>query len=373
MDILDTVREMKPTYPASGQAPRRALHQEIARSQRRRPLGRVAVASVAGAAVAAVAITGSLLLPPEIAGQPQAASASAYLNETAASIRAAAVAPMKVSITTQHLGMIGGPNEKFQPFGNLRTGATAAVITESSSTYISDPDRTYSETSRTDLHAVEVYGDEAAVDDAWTSYYGASYPIGAKPATSHEVQKYDAYVEGLSVPTSDFPSDAAAFLAAWETGMEEKMAAEKAEAAEMPQEGEPDTNGLYESIEAELDIPAAEHMLNELGHSVSLLTAPAEYRAIFLEALALADGITVEQGATAIKVLVYETDDARYRLTVNPEAGAIVKIEKFLLRVLPELWNRHTKDDPLVEVGSAPFLPQTVPDFAVSFSSEPVD
>ncbi|WP_047519085.1 hypothetical protein [Microbacterium sp. ZOR0019] len=79
--------------------------------------------------------------------------------------------------------------------------------------------------------------------------------------------------------------------------------------------------------------------------------------------------LTYEQIAA---VLGYETDDARFRLTVNPEAGAIVKIEKFLLRALPELWNRHTKDDPLVDVGSAPFLPANVPDFSASFTSLPL-
>jgi hypothetical protein len=373
MDILDTVREMKPTYRASSQAPRRALHQAIARSRRRRPLGRIAAASVAGAAIAAVVITTSTLMPPGTVSQPQAASASTYLNETAASIRSAVAQPAEVTITTQHLGMIGGPNEKFKPFGNLRTGATAAVLTESSATYVSEPDRTYSGTSDTALHVVEIYGDETAANDAWTSYYGSSFPIGAEPVTSTEVHKYDAFVEDLPVPTSEFPFEPAAFLAAWEAGMEEQLIVEKAEAAKMPMNGEPETNGLYESIEEGLAIPAPEHMLTELGHSVPILTAPAEYRATFLEALALAEGITVEEDTSENKVLVYETDDTRFRLTVNPEAGAIVKIEKFVLRVLPELWNKHTKDDPLVEVGSAPFLPEDVPEFAASFSSAPAE
>ncbi|MCZ4301483.1 hypothetical protein [Microbacterium oxydans] len=371
MDILDTVREMKPTYATSSQAPRRALHQEIGRT-RRRPIGRVVAVSVGGTAVAAVAVTASLLIPPGVVGEPQAASASTYLNETAASIRDAVVQPMQVTITTHHLGMIGGPNEKFLPFGSFRTGATAAVVTEASDTYVSNTDRTYSQTSHTDLHAAAQYGDESAVERAWTSYYGSEYPIGAEPATSTEVLEYEAALEFLPVSPSDFPADPVAFLAAWEEGLEAKLVAEKAEAAKMPQDGEPETNGLYESIEEEFAVPAAEHMLNALGHSVVILTASAEYRATFLEALALAGGITVEEGSSANKVLGYETDDARFRLTVNPEAGAIVKIEKFLLRALPELWNTHTKDDPLVDVGSAPFLPANVPDFSASFTSLPL-
>lgn len=372
MDILDTVREMKPTYPASSQAPRRALHQEIARSRRRRPVGRIVAASLAGTAVAAVAIAATALAPPGVVSQPQAASASTYLNETAASIRAAVAAPMEVTITTRHLGMIGGPNEKFLPFGNLRTDATAAVVTESSATYLSATDGTYSLTGRTDLHAAELFGDEAEIEEAWTEYYGAAYPIGAAPATSTEVEPGEGDAT-LPVSPADFPTDPAAFLAAWESGMASQLAAEKAEAAKMPQDGDPETNGLYDSIEERLAVPVAEHMLNMLGHSVPILTASPEYRATFLEALALADGITVEEGATADKVLVYETDDARFRLTVNPEAGAIVTIEKFLLRVLPEPWSNHTKNEPLVEVGTAPFLPEGVADFSASFSAAPAD
>ncbi|MDF2559177.1 MAG: hypothetical protein K0R99_623 [Microbacterium sp.] len=372
MDILDTVREMKPTYPASSQAPRRALHQEIARSRRRRPVGRIVAVALAGTAVAAVAVTATVLTPPGVVGQPQAASASTYLNETAASIRAAVAAPMEVTITTRHLGMIGGPNEKFLPFGNLRTDATAAVLTESSATYLSATDGTYSLTGRTDFHAAELFGNEAEVERTWTGYYGAAYPIGVAPATSTEVEPGGGD-EDLPVSPTDFPADPAAFLAAWTSGLESQLVAEKAAAAKMPQDGEPETNGLYESIEDRLAMPAAEHMLNMLGHSVPILTASPEYRATFLEALALADGITVEEGTTADKVLVYETDDARFRLTINPEAGTIVKIEKFLLRVLPELWNKHTKDDPLVEVGTAPFLPEGVADFSASFTTAPAD
>ena len=375
MDILDTVREMKPTYPTSSQAPRRALHQEIGRARRRRPVGRIVVASVGGTAVAAVAITASLLIPPGIVGEPQAASASTYLNETAASIRGAVAQPMQVTITDRHLGMIGGPNEKFLPFGSFRTGATAAVVTESTSTYLTAPDGTYSETSHTPFHASDLYGDEAAVEQAWTAYYGSSYPIGTVPSPEPvtEIQTYDVPVDELPVSPADFPSEPAAFLAAWKSGMEALLVSEKAEAAQFPQDGEPETNGLYESIEEEFDIPAAEHMFNQLTWAVPLLTAPAEYRATFLEALALAEGITVEEDSSANKVLVYETDDARFRLTINPEAGAIVKIEKFILRALPELWNRHTDDDPLVDVGSAPFLTADVPDIASSIVSVPVD
>lgn len=272
---------MKPTYATSSQAPRRALHQEIGRT-RRRPIGRVVAVSVGGTAVAAVAVTASLLIPPGVVGEPQAASASTYLNETAASIRDAVVQPMQVTITTHHLGMIGGPNEKFLPFGSFRTGATAAVVTEASDTYVSNTDHTYSQTSHTDLHAAAQYGDESAVERAWTSYYGSEYPIGAEPATSTEVLEYEAALDFLPVSPSDFPADPAAFLAAWEEGLEAKLVAEKAEAAKMPQDGEPETNGLYESIEAEFAVPAAEHMLNALGHFSSDV---AEWKSTFTVAI----------------------------------------------------------------------------------------
>jgi hypothetical protein len=371
MDILDTVREMRPTYPAASQGPRRALHQEIARSRRRRPIGRIVAASIAGVAVAAVAITVSAVIPPGTVGQPQAASASTYLNETAAVMRASATGqPTRLTIETQHLRMVGGPNEKFRPFGDFQTGATGAVITESSSTYMSEPDGTYSWTAHTEFHAEEIYGDESAVREVWSAYYGSEYPIGAEPETTTEMWPGEGD-DPLPVATTDFPSDPAGFLAAWESGMRAQMIAEKAEAATMPMDGEPETNGLYDSIEEHYAVPAPEFMLDLLRHSVPLHVAAPEYRATFLEALALAEGITVEEDATPNKVLVYEAPDERYRLTINPETGTIVQIETFLLRALPELWNNHTKDDPLVDIGSAPFVPEGTPSFKAVFTSEP--
>ncbi|MFB7252535.1 hypothetical protein [Microbacterium sp. NPDC056234] len=305
-------------------------------------------------------------------GQPQAASASTYLNETAAVMRASATGqPTELTIATQHLGMVGGPNEKFRPFGDFQTGATGAVVTETSSTYISESDGTYVWTSQTDLHAAEIYGDESAVRETWSAYYGSGYPIGEEPATRTETWPGQGD-DPLPVPTTDFPTDPAAFLAEWESGMEAQMIAEKAEVANMPMDGEPETNGLYRSIEQHFAIPAAEFMLDLLSHSVPLHVAAPEYRATFLEALALADGITVEDDVTSNKVLVYEAPDERFRLTINPEAGAIVQIERFLLRALPEPWNRHTEDDPLVDVGSAPFVPEGTPSSKTIFTSSPV-
>lgn len=372
MDILDTVREMKPTYPTSPQAPRRALHQAIAQSRRRRPLGRIIGISLAGTAVAAVAVAASVLIPPGVVGQPPAASASTYLNETAASIRSAAAQPVQVTMATRHLRLVGGRNEQSPPFGSFRTDATGAVVTESAVTYLHAADGSSSQTSHTELHATETYGDATAVHRAWTSYYGSSFPIGAEPLTVRDVDVDAPPIGELPVSTTDFPSDPAAFLAAWMTGMEDQLIAAKAEAARMPMDGEPESNGLYASIEERLDIPAAEHMLNELGHSVPILSASPEYRATFLEALALADGMAVENDASADKILVYETDDARFRLTVNPPTGSILRIEKFLLRVPPGPGNVSIEDTTPVEVGSASFLPKEIPDFAVTFTTEPV-
>ncbi len=161
---------------------------------------------------------------------------------------------MEVTITTRHLGMIGGPNEKFLPFGNLRTDAIAAVVTESSATYLSATDGTYSLTGRTDIHAAELFGNEAEVERRGRATTARRIRSAAAPATSTEVEPGEGDAT-LPVSPTDFPADPAAFLAAWERGMESQLVAEKAAAAKMPQDGDPETNGLYDSIEERLAIP----------------------------------------------------------------------------------------------------------------------
>lgn len=373
MDILDTVREMKPDYPASAQAPRRALHREIARSQRSHPMRRFAAISVGGAAVAAFAVAATTLAPPGAVNHPQAASASTYLNETAASMRTAGVgeAPT-VTITTQHLGMVGGPNETSLPFGDIQAGATGAVLTESSSTFLGRADGQYFETSHTELHARDVFGDAAVVETAWNAYYAGTDigPFGTEPETTTGPVADGAFDPELPVSTADFPTDPAAFLDAWTRGMRAQRDAERAKVAELV-DGDPASTGVYDAIDARLDVPAAAHMLRLLAVSVPVQIAPAEYRATFLEALALADGIEIESAATSNKVLVYETADDRYRLTINPDAGAIVKVERFRLRVQTDSWT-PTQGDSSVGVGSASFLPAGIPSVEVSFRTEPV-
>lgn len=377
MDILDAVREMKPDHaftPHAAHAPRRALHREMARSERVRPLKRVALITVGGAAAAAIAVAASTFAPPGTVGEPQAASAATYLNETAASIRAAAVTgqPARITVTIQHLGMVGGPNEKFQPFGDIKNGATGAVVTESSSTYAGEPDGTYSEVARTEFHAQAVYGDKASVEAAWNSYYGETDigVLGTEPSVSTETWP-TGREEPLPVPVAGFPDDPEAFLEAWIAGMDALMVAEKTEAAKRVT-GDPEESGVYDGIHEHFRVPAAEHMLHTLFLSVPLHIGPAEYRATFLEALALAEGIAVEEDSASNKVLVYEGAESRYRLTIDPAAGAIVKFEQFLLKVPGELWTRHTKDDPPVDVGSAAFLPADIPSRVRFFTSEPV-
>ncbi|UNK70932.1 hypothetical protein [Microbacterium sp. H1-D42] len=374
MDILDTVRDMKPDYPASAQASRRVLHREIARSKKSHQVRRVAAFSVGGAAVAAFAVAASTFAPPGAVNQPQAASASTYLNETAASIRAAGAGESTaVTITTQHLGLVGGPNTTSLPFGDIRAGATGAVVTESSSTFRGGADGEYSQTSHTELHASDVYGDEAAVESAWNAYY-AETDIGAfgtLPDTMTEAVPGGAFDRDLPVSTTDFPTDPAVFLEEWTQGMKTQLAVERAKAADLV-DGDPESTGIYDVIDARLGVPTASHMLNELMVSVPVQIASAEYRATFLEALALAKGIEVESADTSNKVLVYETADDSYRLTVDPEAGAIVTVEWFRLRV-PTDSSAPTADDSPVAVGSAAFLPDDVPSVEVSFRSEPAN
>ncbi|UPL09937.1 hypothetical protein [Microbacterium sufflavum] len=376
MDIFDQVREIRPTYPTSPQAPRRALHQEIARSRRSRPLRRIAVVSLGGAAVAAAVVTAIAVAPPGVVSQPQAASAAEYLTETAASIRAAAAAApasetTAVTITTRHLGMVGGPNTVFAPFGDIRAGATGAVVSQWSGTYRLDADGTLHVTDQIRFHSTDVYGDEAAVATAWNDYYGSTEigPLGTPPV-AEDPHSADSPPETLPVSPADFPHDPAAFLEAWTQGMRDLMDAEIAESAELV-DGDLEESGILDRTYERYDVPAAEHMLSTLATSTLLHTGSPEYRATFLEALALAPGITVEEDSTAVKVLAYASDEQRYRLSIDPAAGAVVQIDEFLLAVPGQLWNRHTKDDPPVEVGSAPFLPDGIPSRSSTFRSAP--
>lgn len=372
MDVFDQVRELRPTYSPSAQAPRRALHREIARSQRSRPLRRTAVVSLGGAAVAAAVVTAVAVSPPGVVSQPQAASASVYLTETAASIRAAAsAAPAQLTVVDRRLQFVGGPNTVFLPFGDIRAGATGAVMTESAMTLGEGSDGTTGIVSWTEFHSLEVYGDETAVADAWNSYYGDTDigPLGTAPEIGPPSSS-DLWEETLPVMPADFPADAESFLAAWTQGMEELLAAGIAEGAELV-EGDPEESGVNDGVIERYGVPAAEHMIFTLATSPLVQSASPEYRATFLEALALAPGITVEEDSSAVKVLAYASEDTRYRLSIDPSAGAIVQIDEFLLKVPGALWNNHTKDDPLVDVGSAPFVPDEIPSRSVLFRTTP--
>jgi len=344
MDVLDSVRELKPAYPVTTHAPRRALHREIARSQRR-PLRRVALVTAGAAAAAAVAITASTFAPPGSIGGPEAASASAYLNETAASLRSSAVAGHATSTTIvlEQLRMVGGPDASDEPFGSIRTGATGAVLTESSDSYVSSSDgSSVTWTSSTDFHAGEVYGDAAAVEAAWNSYYGETYVgvLDKEPVTSAPNRPIDVAGAGIPVPLADFPADPQAFLNAWTQGMTEaSMEAGTASGAD-------DAASAGQS--------AAENMMWTLATSVLPYVATPEYRATFLEALALAEGIVVEDGDASAKVLVHETSDQRFRLVISPEDGMIVSAELSA-----------------PDGGTAEFVPEGTPDYAIRTSTAP--
>lgn len=377
MDILDTVRDMKPDHaftPHAAQAPRRALHREMARAERVGPLKRVAFIAVGGAAAAAIAVTASTFAPPGTVGEPQAASAATHLNETAASIRAAAVAgqPTETTITLEQLLMVGGSDAVLEPFGSIRTGAIGAVITESSDTYVSQADGgAYTWTSNTEFHAREVFGDEAAVEAAWNSYYGETHigVLGKEPATSAPEVTTTIAEHSMPVPVDDFPAEPQAFLDAWTSGMEELGQERMAERAAMTPGGAGDPNA---AIADEYKRPTAGHMMAMLATSVVPHIAPPAYRATFLEALALADGITVEAETSGHTVLVFESAERRYRLTIDPAAGTIISAEEFELQVLSDGGAAVMEQSPLVEVGSASFVPEGTPDYAVRITSVPV-
>lgn len=368
MDVLDQVRDLRPTYPSSTQAPRVALQREIARSRRARPLRRVALVSLGGAAVAAAVVTAVAVSPPGLVSQPSAASAAVYLTETAASIRATATTtPAAVAVTSRQLGMVGGPNTVFAPFGDIRAGAVGAVVSESSSTYRRDEGGVVHVVDEVRFHSTEVYGDEGAVAAAWDGYYGNTDigPLGTAPVAELPYTA-SAREEKLPVATTGFPDDPAAFLAAWTQGMQDRMAEEKAERATLV-EGDPEASGVYDAITERYDVPTADNMIFTLATSPAVHTAPAEYRATFLEALALAPGIVVDEDSAAVKVLAYSSDTSRYRMSIDPAAGAITQIDEYLQKVPGSLWSASTKNDPLVDVGSAGFLPDDIPSRSWTF------
>jgi len=360
MDIFDQVREIRPTYSSSAQAPRRALHREIARSQRTRPLRRVALVSLGGAAAAAAVVTAVAVSPPGLAPQPDAASAAVYLTETAAAIRAGGSTAGPVTIVNRQLGLVGGPNAPFAPFGDIRAGATGAVVSESSATYESGSDGWPRVISGTEFHSRDVYGDQAVVADAWNDYYGGTLigELGQAPETGATFAT-PLPEESLPVMPASFPAGGEAFLAAWTQGMDDLMAARMTEAAALV-EGDPEASGIYDPIRDEYAVPAAEHMISTLATSPLVHTAPSAYRATFLEALALAPGITVEEGSASVKVLSYASEEKRYRLSIDPAAGAILQIDEHLLKVPGAPWSNHTKNDAPVDVGSASFLPEDI-------------
>jgi hypothetical protein len=299
----------------------------------------VAISAI-GAAAAVVAIVVTTLSPPDLVARPEAASAAGYLEETATTIREQDTSRvLETTLTTEELLLLGGPGTTEEaPFGLIRSGAVGAVLTETKDVFTTTAGiETMTTTTR--FHAREVYGDRSQVEQAWNRCYGGTsvgdLNTSVEPPPEHVI---DVVLSPpiLPVPFEGYPTDPRAFLDAWGSGTDDE-----------PYSSSPPSVG--------------ELMMGELAGSVQIYLAPADYRATFLEALALADGIAIEDDSSETKILALETEFTRYRLAINPGTGEIQSAEFFTKKFVPDWANPEIRTD----VGSAPFVSDDIPDYAV--------
>lgn len=333
------------------------------------------------AAITAIAVGASALAPPGLGISVEAASASAYLNETAASIRAAAAneQTIKTTIIDETLLFLAEADGGYHdpdveiagddPWSHVRTDAKGAVILESSQTFLTDPSGSSVWTSGVDLHAGDLFGDKVAIANAWSATWEPALgALGGEPVASQAPEPVEMK---LPVPVTDFPRDPQMFLDSWEA------------AAEAPENvllfGPGWTMGAEDMVSTggfpadDLFVPGqtvGESMMLALTVSSNVYRAPAEYRATFLQALALTDGIVVESDDEAQKVLSLTGERDRYRLTLEPATGMIHSVETFNLTVVED---NGAEVANFVDAGSAPFLSEEIPDSAVRVTSEAVN
>lgn len=190
-------------------------------------------------------------------------------------------------------------------------------------------------------HPTHVYGDQQAVADAWNSgdlssvgdfaAVSATPPAASVAAMTEEGRQYEAEHDDKS----KLPTDPQQFLDA--TG---KSAADLLKDSQMP----------------------------------DFATAPVEYRATVLRAIALSPDLKIESQDGDVAVITLTGPDSTMKATLDTAKAQILQVDNFVSRyTATDAVATDENPNPaeaVVEVGSASFLPSDVPDERYALTTE---
>ena len=360
MDVLNSVREMRSPVDSDVSVARAALDSEIAdpHSTQARPRARAAMVAVGALVIGGIVAGNALGWSQPGNGGAEAAAAATLLNTAAVNVgeydfpaepgQYIATTIVNSTLAYVHPGWESTSFSDSLDSGYIADGALAAVQTDQTLTLYQPVDRSQPLTSaQSAIEATAFYGDQTVAHAAAKAeLFGTSAP---GVYTEHESMKQwvEEHKDDAS-PVSqyaDYPKDAAAFRTAWAQA-----------------------NNTAEAPADRTQMSTSMSMISALiGASEGILSAPGEYRAVFLRALALGEDLKVVSTDGDVSVLEASSDNDTYRITVDTAKGLIQKSE-WLQRVY-----QPTTDAQPVDVGTASFVPKDTPREWTTVSQQVVD
>lgn len=313
MDVLNRVRDMRTTVENDVSASRAALDAAISGHGR----GRGRMAAGGGALALGVLVVGGVVaanatgfLQPE--SVPAAEAASTVLNRAAelqVNPTDLDLAPGQFLRTTIQddgtMPLREGWQDAPQAFGGLDGKVIAAVRYRNiDSTYLpAGPTPAAILTETTSFHGIEALGDTSAAQAAWAAYYGSMglADIGA-PAPAPEVWENPSPFD-----PGDYSTDPQTYL--------DEYAAKYGSAADPTMSADAQAAQIVHEMWVDLSFS-------------DFYTAPAEYRATHLKALALIPGTEVVDTDGDLRVIEYKSGALDYRATINIATGNVTKVEE---------------------------------------------
>lgn len=326
MDTFDRVREARPESASDLSAARAALESEMAghRPRRRRVAGATLAAAgvlTVGGVVTAFVVGGepAAVEAPRIAGTAEAAPkmelASAVLNRAAElQLKTADVALqpgqyLRTSIDMEQMvGLRTGWETSEDPFQESGGEVVAVVRSSSVETQYRPADPAADVIGEeTPFHGIEALGDTAAAEAAWNGYY---VPNG-KPAIGGPAPAVTVENLGPAPSVGEYSRDPQAFFDAQLQRTREFV---ELTGLERNEEKLPELTGI--------------RMWGKLTRE-EFHSEPAEYRATFLKALALAPGTRIIGTSGEFSVLEYDSDvELTYRVSIDNATGEVRKVEE---------------------------------------------
>ena len=344
MDVLNSVREMRSPVDSDVSVARAALDSEIAdpHSTQARPRARAAMVAVGALVIGGIVAGNALGWSQPGSGGAEAAAAATLLNTAAVNVGeydfpatdGQYIATTIVGSTLYYVHP-GWEKKSFSDALNesyIADGAVAAVQADITQTVYQPVDKSAAVTTeQSGFEATAFFGDQDVAHAAASAELYGTAAAGVR--TEPESATADTEPTSPVSPNGDYPTDAAAFRSAWAAA-----------------------NNSVEAPTDSMQMSTSMSMIAALiADDDGILSAPGEYRAVFLRALALGEDLTVVSTEGDVSVLEASSANDTFRITVDTAKGLIQKSE-WLQRVF-----QPTPDAQPMNVGTASFVPKDAP------------